>query len=1247
MRSSIAPVLALSLASCSLGLEVPIEAQITCAADSECPDGYTCYTNLNTCVRTGGDLTQPAIVDGVIDLPQRIGTHGSQLHMSFQVDRDLATEPKITAQWAGVSAGSRAVDFVAFDQAARRYDYVYTVGDDEPEGFIGLSFELLSAERVPARFDLPRIIELDFLAPDVAPGTVSRDITPPAGSLVQDPDALGAGSSVAIRFAATEALSSLAIETTPSALAFSCAEPIGTFYTCTFTLGAAVAEGDYQLTASLTDLAGNNARVALLGGVPLTLDATVPPVPAVATTGAITYRRAPYGSAARNGATHFDIRGAAGAVEPGSTVVVFDDPDVASAAELGRATADALGGFAATDLVRADRPRIYITVLDRAGNPSDDSAQPGLQASLVRDVEWIGTLAGKTANDTFSNPHSFRERGWFGPSLDQHGAIEVGDDDGMLARADGEGPSVVGAGSWAHIDPSSVGSSWSASAVRDSWRGITWNMSPTTPNRWNGHAFATAVISDPEGDGNPVPGTGGYAAFDDRRGEVVWFSSDSNVHETWAWNGASWRFLTGSGPPSLSGAAMVFDSRRGEVVLFGGTTAASTYSTTTWIWDGVSWHDAEVAGPTGREEFDMVYDSGRGKTVLFGGQRFAAGACDGTSCGGSNCALADTWEWSGIAWSKICDGTTADCGVEPGIAAQYHMAFDAKRGVTVLFGGSYRCVGNDLASDFANDVWEWNGTAWSHPTITDPEGDGNPGGRAGPSLFYDPLRQRVLLTGGENEFASPLTAQYAACVLWAWNGSSFQRVYDMFNPTAASCAGVHPSVNTGGTSMAYDPSRKSLVVTGSGFAGSEDTWELRNGSWTNFAGGLTDRTNAGLASIPTGVAIFGGFLPSSSNTYSDLWDRVGTTWTQRSTTGPGNRTQGNMTYVADDQVLLLVGGGHSAPSGGSPCVDGGTSVGTFCYLADSWGYAQWGTPTCASAGVKCWKRLPDQTRAMGASVTYDASRGITTAFGGQSNGFSNAVTREWDGVAWATRSPAAAPSARANHGSAYDVLREKSLIVGGASSACLSSACKDVWEWDGTIWRERTVADIENDGSMAGRTTLSAAYVPAEGGTYVYGGNVGDTGLSFYRWDGGFAASAGHAAHFDFSTAGAGAAGAPEYRRIDVHWVAGGRGEDVGTVRGGVALQVWLNGAWVETKRVVPAALGQAGDVGAPTQLDWCAVPVGGAAECDAFASMENFFAGRELGINAGAATAFPNGRTIGQLVTDYVEVMVTYREAP
>ena len=76
------------------------------------------------------------------------------------------------------------------------------------------------------------------------------------------------------------------------------------------------------------------------------------------------------------------------------------------------------------------------------------------------------------------------------------------------------------------------------------------------------------------------------------------------------------------------------------------------------------------------------------------------------------------------------------------------MAYDPARKRVVLFGGT---IGNLVSPRLMRDTWEWDGTRWiklQPPT--------SPPGRAQHAMAYDPVRQTVLMHGGNDSRNQPV-----------------------------------------------------------------------------------------------------------------------------------------------------------------------------------------------------------------------------------------------------------------------------------------------------------------------------------------------------------------------------------------------------------------------------------------------------------------------------------------------------------
>jgi hypothetical protein len=240
---------------------------------------------------------------------------------------------------------------------------------------------------------------------------------------------------------------------------------------------------------------------------------------------------------------------------------------------------------------------------------------------------------------------------------------------------------------------------------------------------WNGSAWR--IVSD-EG-----PHHRGMAAmaFDTRRGVLVLYggingsvgsSSGTRYGDTWEWDGRRWTERNVHTPGPRDHHAMAFDEARRVMVMYGGETYDRSYSRETWTWDGSRWKMADsLTGPGGLGHHAMAYDSRRQRVVMFGGDRPRFGDRPGLR------ANSDTWEWDGARWERV-----ATEGPPPISAGR--MAYDAARGVTVLFGG-------DRTRD---ETWTWDGTRWEEHKVP------GPSPRSVHAMAYDAKRERVVLFGG-------------------------------------------------------------------------------------------------------------------------------------------------------------------------------------------------------------------------------------------------------------------------------------------------------------------------------------------------------------------------------------------------------------------------------------------------------------------------------------------------------------------
>jgi hypothetical protein len=228
--------------------------------------------------------------------------------------------------------------------------------------------------------------------------------------------------------------------------------------------------------------------------------------------------------------------------------------------------------------------------------------------------------------------------------------------------------------------------------------------------------------------------------------------------------GPQWVLRTTNGPSARYGNAMAYDSDRGVTVMYGGGQLVANIGYVgvgeVWEWNGAHWRQRTTYNtnaawkpipgnswlpaygdtPVGRMQHAMAYDSRRHRTVMFGGR--TAGPA------GGDYILSDTWEWDGLRWYfRTTNG--------PPVRFDHHMAYDANRGVVVLFGG----FGVSHVP-----VWEWNGTNWTPVTATN-----------GPATYaYDQTEGSMDFEGSLGQvFYGPANNGSNLRYYWSWDGNTW------------------------------------------------------------------------------------------------------------------------------------------------------------------------------------------------------------------------------------------------------------------------------------------------------------------------------------------------------------------------------------------------------------------------------------------------------------------------------------------
>lgn len=246
--------------------------------------------------------------------------------------------------------------------------------------------------------------------------------------------------------------------------------------------------------------------------------------------------------------------------------------------------------------------------------------------------------------------------------------------------------------------------------------------------------------------------------------------------------------------------------------------------------------------------------------------------------------LGDTWEFDGTSWTQKfpAHSPTARQGMA--------MAYDSVRGEVVLFGGKA------LAPDpvYPTDTWRWDGDDWTLASSTSPDG----GGRVKAGIAFDPGRGVMVLFGGYRGGAA-----YAST--WEWNGSAWTDVTPSSgNPAARSRV-----------ALSFDPVTHRVLLFGGRSAGGanlDDTWDWNGSAWTflNAAGAAVARSRHEMVYDPVrDLTVTYGGQPFSQRTAE--WDRV--SWTESThDPEPETRFYHGMTYHATLNATLLFGGTDAA-----------------------------------------------------------------------------------------------------------------------------------------------------------------------------------------------------------------------------------------------------------------------------------------------------------------------------------------------
>ena len=459
--------------------------------------------------------------------------------------------------------------------------------------------------------------------------------------------------------------------------------------------------------------------------------------------------------------------------------------------------------------------------------------------------------------------------------------------------------------------------------------------------------------------------------------------------------------------------------------------------------------------------------------------------------------LDDTWEWNGEAWSLAAPADRPS-------PRQTALAYDAASRRVVLFGG----VGHAGATD---DTWEWDGLAW-RPRLA----VGGPPRRYGHVMSYDSRRRRVVLFGGQLTAALP-----AKTDTWEWDGDRWTQAAPPTSPE-----GQLLQV------MAYDPGRGVTVLYQTQ---AQLVWEYDGATWTprsSITAPPPARSGSAMTSVvldpaapPRSMApvLTGGTSTTDGAVLDDMWTWDGQSWIAIPPEVPLATTGHAMAIGRASQPVVF---------GGTPSSGVANAIWQWDGVLDAWlDVSPSQPPTFLEAGFGvldtrrgvvvmygddqiwefdglAWQPSWDVRSGARAhtAAAYDVAHGVTVVFGGLGVSPAPKVpladTWVWSGVDWTELVPASSPPARFDHAMAFDVVRGHSLMFGGqlctdAEATCLAN---DTWELDGRVWTQAAP-----DHAPAPRANVALAYDPIRETTVMFGGRGPDPGAPLgdtWVWNG-------------------------------------------------------------------------------------------------------------------------------------------------
>jgi len=642
--------------------------------------------------------------------------------------------------------------------------------------------------------------------------------------------------------------------------------------------------------------------------------------------------------------------------------------------------------------------------------------------------------------------------------------------------------------------------------------------------------------------------------------------------------------------PVRGGGQLALDERRGVIVHFGGRNADGAVRNDLFEWDGASWrhvlvHDAASSTrPSPRDAHNMAYARALGGVVVAGG---CGGDDPGVLLPGCERPLPfAVWSWDGATFARRCEGPA--CGDAPN---PLRPALVSDASGTLLAAGGQSNGGDAFFLIGAPRVFRFDGArftaicAGACGAVIPPDveavflaSEGLPAFFGGDTLTLLDGEQTTTVT-----LSSTLTFDndlFSARGVAAVDGALVVAVDQ-------SLQGVSAAGAVGALAPRTLTRRCAGALLATGGDGDDDV-RLVGGCGACENNDMNEQCENPLAASEAPLSLRlarGDTAVVGSATAVALNNDVLVVHADLRLTEPIGSVRRRSALATEVTTLPLLRRGYIA---WLATRDGSTVIAQRGSLDDQFEPAFFGlrlpVRTINAAGVvadacttDCGLNFTDGRGAMAARTRG----GGAIAFGGDAGGASQNQTQELgvDGARGPALTLATKPNARRHGQLIYDAERDWTWLFGGTAldsdflsppKTCRQAGdggdCGDLWRFDGAQWEEVRTAETSGVGRPPGRSLFQAG--SAGGGLIVSGGVNGAGFFGLTARDDGWrlhASSTQQVTHQLLARYASYGPDASAARRIDVQWC--GEAKDATGAAVGVAVRVWLGGAW----RDVPA----------------------------------------------------------------------------